>query len=55
MTHATTQCFRLKIHHTHAGSIGNLCNDKIAELMAYTINEFHFERAEQAEQKLLKG
>lgn len=43
------------IHHTHAGSIGNLCNDKIAELMAYTINEFHFERAEQAEQKLLKG
>lgn len=43
------------IHHTHAGSIGNLCNDKIAELMAYTINEFHFERSEQAEQKLLKG
>ena len=43
------------IHHTHAGSIGNLCNYKIAELMAYTINEFHFERAEQAEQKLLKG
>lgn len=43
------------IHHTHAGSIGNLCNDKIAKLMAYTINEFHFERAEQAEQKLLKG
>lgn len=43
------------IHHTHAGSIGNLCNDKIAELMAYTINEFHFERVEQAEQKLLKG
>lgn len=43
------------IHHTHAGSIGNLCNNKIAELMAYTINEFHFERAEQAEQKLLKG
>lgn len=43
------------VHHTHAGSIGNLCNDKIAELMAYTINEFHFERAEQAEQKLLKG
>lgn len=43
------------IHHTHAGSIGNLCNDKIAELMAYTINEFHFERTEQAEQKLLKG
>lgn len=43
------------IYHTHAGSIGNLCNDKIAELMAYTINEFHFERAEQAEQKLLKG
>lgn len=43
------------IHHTHAGSIGNLCNDKIAELMTYTINEFHFERAEQAEQKLLKG
>ncbi len=41
------------IHHTHEGSIGNLCNDKIEELMARTMAEFHFERVTQAEQSLL--
>lgn len=41
------------IHHTHEGSIGNLCNDKIADLMNATIGEFHFERVDEAVQKLL--
>ena len=42
------------IHHTHEGSIGNLCNDKIEELMNHTLSEFHFERMENAEKELLK-
>ena len=42
------------IHHTHEGSIGNLCNDRICELMRQTIDEFGFERARQAEQNLLR-
>ena len=41
------------IHHTHEGSIGNLCNDKIADLMNATLGEFHFERVDEAMQKLL--
>lgn len=41
------------IHHTHEGSIGNLCNDKIADLMNATLAEFHFERVDEAVQKLL--
>ena len=41
------------IHHTHAGSIGNLCNDSIRSLMHSTISEFGFERMEKAENALL--
>lgn len=41
------------IHHTHEGSIGNLCNDKIADLMNATLDEFHFERVDEAVKKLL--
>ena len=41
------------IHHTHEGSIGNLCNDKIEALMQRTLADFHFDRVEQAERKLL--
>ena len=41
------------IHYTHEGSIGNLCNDKIADLMNATLGEFHFERVDEAVQKLL--
>ena len=40
------------IHHTHEGSIGNLCNEEIAALMHQTIKEFHFERVEEAERRL---
>jgi argininosuccinate lyase len=41
------------IHHTHEGSIGNLCNDQIKALMQQTLEGFHFERMTQAEEKLL--
>lgn len=41
------------IHHTHEGSIGNLCNDRIAALMEQTLSDFHFERIDKAEQDLL--
>lgn len=41
------------IHHTHEGSIGNLCNDKIADLMNATLDEFHFSRVDEAVAKLL--
>ena len=42
-----------KIHHTHEGSIGNLCNDRIVELMERTIQGFGFDRVTLAENKLL--
>ena len=41
------------IHHTHEGSIGNLCNDRIASLMQETLDGFHFERMTEAEKALL--
>ena len=42
------------IHHTHEGSIGNLCNDKIQALMEQCLDGFHFEKMENAEKILLK-
>ncbi len=41
------------IHHTHEGSIGNLCNDRITALMQQVMDGFGFERAIEAEKKLL--
>jgi len=41
------------IHHTHEGSIGNLCNDEISQLMQQTLDGFQFERMTEAERKLL--
>ena len=43
------------IHHTHEGSIGNLCNDRITALMDKTLSDFHFNRVEEAERKLTRG
>ena len=43
-----------QVCHTHAGSIGNLCNDRIETLMQQVINGFNFESVEQAEKELLK-
>ena len=42
------------IHHTHEGSIGNLCNDHIAQLMDETLQGFSFARVEEAERRLLQ-
>lgn len=42
------------IHHTHEGSIGNLCNEKIQALMEKTLGKFCFDRVKDAECKLLK-
>lgn len=44
-----------EIHHTHEGSIGNLCNDRIAAFMQATYARFGFERVSEAEKKLLGG
>ena len=41
------------IHHTHEGSIGNLCNDRIEALMTEVYGQFGFERVAQAEEALL--
>jgi len=43
-----------KVNHTHEGSIGNLCNDKIEEMKEQIISEFHFNKVNEAIQKLLK-
>lgn len=42
------------IHHTHEGSIGNLCNDRIQALMDGILEGFTFKKAEEAEKNLLK-
>lgn len=42
-----------QIHHTHEGSIGNLCNREIARLMETTLQGFGFERVDEAERRLL--
>ncbi|MEG2219238.1 MAG: argininosuccinate lyase [Muribaculaceae bacterium] len=43
-----------EVHHTHEGSIGNLCNDKIEDLYAKTLNEFDFKTYHKAFNSLLK-
>ena len=43
------------IYHTHEGSIGNLCNDRIVALMNEILSQFHFEHVDEAEKKLLAG
>lgn len=43
------------IHHTHEGSIGNLCNQQIAALMDNILQGFGFEETMKAEQALVNG
>jgi argininosuccinate lyase len=43
------------IHHTHEGSIGNLCNDRIEALMQQVLDGFNFERVAEAERKLTRN
>ena len=42
-----------RVHHTHEGSIGNLCNDEISALMQEVVDGFNFHGMEVAEKALL--
>jgi argininosuccinate lyase len=42
-----------QVHHTHEGSIGNLCNDRIQALMQQVVDGFNFQSIEAAERALL--
>ena len=42
-----------KVHHTHEGSIGNLCNDQVSALMQNIMDGFASNRVNDAEQQLL--
>ena len=46
--------YSANLHHTHEGSIGNLCNDKVSDNMMRTIASFHFEKYHIAIDNLLK-
>lgn len=43
-----------EVHHTHEGSIGNLCTESIAALYRHTLEQFDFERYHKAFENLLK-
>jgi len=42
-----------EVHHTHEGSIGNLCTEQIAALMDSVWKGFNFQKMEKAENSLL--
>ena len=42
-----------KVNHTHEGSIGNLCNNKITEKFNKVLHQFNFNKATDAESKLV--
>jgi argininosuccinate lyase len=46
--------YNLQINHTHEGSIGNLQNNAINEMMNKVISRFNFNKVNQALQKLLE-
>ena len=46
--------YNLQINHTHEGSIGNLQNNAIDEMMNKVISRFNFNKVNQALQKLLE-
>ena len=43
-----------EVHHTHEGSIGNLCTERIASLYRDTLAQFDFEHYHKAFENLLK-
>lgn len=43
-----------EVHHTHEGSIGNLCNDQIVRMFNEVKAEFGFEKVEKALEALVK-
>jgi argininosuccinate lyase len=42
-----------EVHHTHQGSIGNLCNEEIKEIMYGIYNAMDFDKSNDAENRLL--
>src|SRR5690606_11654318 len=42
-----------QVHHTHEGSIGNLCNEEITAAFDQVVKSFGFERVNQALQELI--
>ena len=44
----------MQVNHTHEGSIGNLCNLEVNELMKDVLLGFDFDRVKEAEARLLK-
>lgn len=48
-----TYQYNTAIHHTHEGSIGNLCNDKVKEQMDAVLGTFPFKHVEAALKKLV--
>ena len=42
------------VHHTHQGSIGNLCNDEICAYKNEIVAQFTFSKVKKAEKELLK-
>lgn len=43
-----------EVHHTHAGSIGNLCLDRVDALMTTMLQKFDFDRFIRAEEELTR-
>ena len=43
------------IHHTHEGSIGNLCNDRIKALMQQILDGFNFKKVDEAVGRLISN
>jgi argininosuccinate lyase len=42
-----------KVNHTHEGSIGNLCNDKIQKMMESSLSKFEFDKVNRTIQSLI--
>ena len=45
--------YSTEVNHTHEGSIGNLCNDKIEAMMQQNLSAFNFEKVHAATNNLL--
>lgn len=45
----------MKNNHPHEGSIQNLCNKEIKEMMDHVVNDFHFEKVHAAIAKLISN
>ncbi len=43
-----------EVHHTHEGSVGNLCTDRINALMQQVLDGFNFQKVNEAVEKLVR-